>query len=66
METVSVVRKDIHIKELKEELGAKHVFNQTSEGFMEDMAKVCAEIKPTIMFECLGGDLSGNIFSKMP
>lgn len=54
------------MQDLKNNYGAKYVLNQESPSFFEDLEKVIAEVKPTIMFECVGGDLPGEIFKRMP
>ena len=33
---------------------------------MEDLKKVIEEVQPTLLFECVGGDLAGDIFKLMP
>jgi len=54
------------VKDLTENFGAKHVLNQESTSFFEDLQKVIDELKPTVMFECVGGDLPGEILKRMP
>lgn len=66
IETVNIVRKDENVKDLKENFGAKYVLNQDSPTFFQDLEQVLAEVKPTVLFECVGGDLAGEIFLRMP
>lgn len=66
LETLSIVRKDEYIKDLKDNYGAKHVLSQNSPTFLADLEPIMKEIKPTVLFECVGGDLAGNVFAKMP
>lgn len=47
------------------EYGAKYALNQESEKFFDDLDEALNALKPTIMFECLGGALPGKIFEKM-
>ncbi|CDW75003.1 zinc-binding dehydrogenase family protein [Stylonychia lemnae] len=65
IETVNIVRKDDQVKDLQENLGAKYVLNQESPSFLEDLQKVLDEVKPTVLFECVGGELPGEIFKRM-
>lgn len=43
-ETILVVRKDEQVTLLKEELGAKHVLNQESSSFSDDLMKAITEL----------------------
>ena len=40
--------------------------NQTSGTFLEDLESCIGHTKPTVLFECVGGDLAGDIFERMP
>ena len=40
--------------------------NQTSPNFTAELEQAIKELEPTVMFECVGGDLPGVIFEKMP
>ena len=66
MGTVNIVRKDHHVQDLKDNLHAEHVLNQESPTFFEDLKALCDLTQPTILFECLGGELPGKVFAKMP
>lgn len=46
--------------------GAKHVLNQESPDFPEKLQALIDELKPSVLFECVGGDLPGDVFIKMP
>ena len=54
------------MKDLTENFGAKYVLNQDSPSFFEDLQKLIDELKATVLFECVGGDLPGEIFKRMP
>jgi len=56
------VRKDEHVKDLTENLGAKYVLNQTSPTFFDDIKALIAELKPAFLFEYVGGDFASKIF----
>ncbi len=62
IETVNIVRKDDQVQDLKENFSAKYVLNQDLPSFLDDVKQVIDEVKPTVIFECVGGDLAGNIF----
>ena len=66
IQVINVVRGDDKVKDLQENYGAKYVVNQSSAKFMEDIQKMIDEVQPTYLFECLGGDLCGDIFQLMP
>ena len=66
MVTVNIVRKDQHVQDLIKNLHAKHVYNQESFTFFEDMKALCNLTQSTILFEFLVGELQGKVFAKMP
>jgi NADPH:quinone reductase-like Zn-dependent oxidoreductase len=66
IEVIGVVRKDEQIKQLKGELGQEYVLNQTSPTFYEDLKALVQKLHTTVLFECLGGDIAGKIFSLLP
>jgi NADPH:quinone reductase-like Zn-dependent oxidoreductase len=66
IETVGIVRKDDQVKDLKDNLGAKFVLNQDSPSFTDDLVAAIKETNATVLFECVGGDLPGDVFLKMP
>lgn len=63
---MNIVRKEENVRDLKENFGAKYVLNQDSPTFLQELEQVIAEVKPTVLFECVGGDLAGDIFLRMP
>ncbi|CDW73037.1 zinc-binding dehydrogenase family protein [Stylonychia lemnae] len=65
LETVNIVRKDEYVKDLRESYGEKYVLNQESPTFLKDLEPILKDTQATILFECLGGDLPGDIFAKM-
>jgi len=46
-------------------LGIKHALNSTSENFFDELQKLLVDLKPTVLYEYLGGELPGKIFEKM-
>jgi NADPH:quinone reductase-like Zn-dependent oxidoreductase len=63
---VNIVRKDDQIKDLKENFGVEFVLNQESPTFFKDLDEIVAKTNPTVLFECVGGDLPGDILNHMP
>eukprot|EP00347_Sterkiella_histriomuscorum_P001967 403369978 len=66
IEVINIVRKDEQVRQLKQELNAKYVLNQTSETFYEDVKELIELLKPTIMFDYIGGVISGKLIELMP
>lgn len=66
IEVIAVVRKDEHVKLLKEELGARYVLNQTSENFYTELKELVNQVKPTVQFEYIGGEVPAKIFELLP
>ncbi|MCI0334064.1 MAG: zinc-binding dehydrogenase [Planctomycetes bacterium] len=62
---VNVVRRDAQVELLKS-LGAEHVLNSSSEGFVEELMAVCKRLRATIAFEAIGGNMTGTLVSAMP
>ena len=60
------MRKPEHVKDLKENLQAKWVLNQEDSDFLTQLEVIIKEIAPTVFFECIGGDLPGEILIRMP
>jgi len=50
---------------LKDELGQNHVLDSTSATFNEDITAIIKSLKPNVIYEYLGGDVTGKIFEKM-
>ncbi len=66
MKTVNIVRKDQHVQDLKDNLNAEYVLNQESATFYEELKDICESVQPTVLYECVGGELPGKVFAKMP
>jgi NADPH2:quinone reductase len=65
IKTVNVVRKDEHIKKLKE-IGADYVFNSSEEKWEEDFKSTCESLNVQHFFECVGGSMTGKILNLLP
>lgn len=66
LETLNIVRKDDHILDLKNNYGANYVFNSESSSFLDELKEAIEKTQPTVIFECVGGDLAGQILNLMP
>ena len=65
LELICIVRKQDHVKELKE-VGAKHVLDSSSSSYKEDLAKVFEELKPSVFFDAVGGKDGSEIIKALP
>ena len=63
--TISIVRRDEHIKPLKA-LGATHVLNCKSDGFASDLQTLMKDLKPRVMLDAVADQMSSDIFTAMP
>ena len=61
-----MVRRDEQVKILKEELGAKYVYNSSDPVSLEQLKADIKTLNATILFEYVGGDLPGQIFTFLP
>ena len=66
IETVNIVHRDQQVADLKEKYGCEWVLNQNSPTFFQDLEACIAKTQPTVLFECVGGDLPGDILLRMP
>jgi len=66
IEPLCVVRKAENVIDLKTNYGVKYAFDQTSPSFIADIEAAIKETTASVLFECVGGDLAGDIFLKMP
>jgi NADPH:quinone reductase-like Zn-dependent oxidoreductase len=62
---INIVRKAEQEKILRE-LGATIVLNSESENFKEELKKVAHQLRATIAFDAVGGELTGTVFNAMP
>jgi len=66
LETINIVRKQEHVTDLFNTLGVKYVFNSESPTFTSNLQTAIDETLASVLFECVGGDLAGEIFKMMP
>ena len=65
IEIINLVRKNQTIEELTK-LGGKHFVNTSENGWQEKFKNLSAELNVTVMFDCLGGDLTGQCLTALP
>ena len=65
IEIINVVRRDIHFKNFRD-YGATHMISTSDPNWSNDLAKISKELGATILFDCVGGDLTGRFLSAMP
>ena len=62
---VNVVRRDDQV-ELMRSLGAEHVINSQSDGFDDDLRRLCGDLRVTVAFEAVAGEMTGRLLEAMP
>ncbi len=62
---INIVRREEQAAMLREQ-GAMHVLNSSDPAFAQQLADVCEYLRPTILFDAVGGDLTGQIMVAMP
>lgn len=51
---------------MKEELDQEHVLNSSDGSYNKELKAVIKELKPKVLFECVGGNYGAHIFARMP
>ncbi len=62
---VSVVRRDEQARALRE-LGATHVISSAEPGWSDSLGRAAREVKASVAFEAVAGDLTGQVAAAMP
>lgn len=62
---INIVRREEQVKELQD-TGEKWVLNSENTDFFEQLKGLSNDLKATIAFEAIGGDMTGKILSAMP
>jgi len=62
---VNVVRRDEQV-ELLRSLGAEHVLDSESASFNEDLRRLCSDLRATVAFEAVAGEMTGYLLGAMP
>lgn len=62
---INIVRRQEQVEQLRE-LGAAHVLNSSDVDFDTQLKALCRELKPTVAFDAVAGDMPGRILRVMP
>lgn len=62
--TINIVRNDKY-KEVLENLGADYVINSNDPNFIYSLNRLCDQLKPTMAFDCIGGELVSVVFKNL-
>lgn len=62
---INIVRREAQAATLREH-GAMHVLNSSDPDFAQQLADMCAYLRPTILLDAVGGALTGQIMAAMP
>jgi NADPH:quinone reductase-like Zn-dependent oxidoreductase len=62
---VNVVRREDQV-ELLRSLGAEHVINSQADGFEDDLRRLCRDLRVTVAFEAVAGEMTGRLLAAMP
>ena len=65
VKTINLVRKAEQVQVLKD-LGADYVINTTEKNWEQELTKLSHELRATMCFECIGGDIGAKILTAMP
>lgn len=62
---VNIVRRDEQVELLKS-LGAKYVINSSSDNFIDELSSVFAELKVTLAFDAITGQMTTDLLEALP
>ncbi|MDX9905470.1 MAG: zinc-binding dehydrogenase [Bacteroidales bacterium] len=62
---INLVRKEEHIRNLHDS-GEKYVLSMNDPDFESNLAAIAREVRATIAFDAVGGDISGTMINAMP
>jgi NADPH:quinone reductase-like Zn-dependent oxidoreductase len=62
---INIVRRDAQVELLKS-LGAEHVLNSSSDGFVNELKTLSKRLRATAAFEAIAGDMTGLLMNAMP
>lgn len=62
---INIVRRDAQIELLKAE-GAEIILNSNDEGFTDKLRELTHQLRATIFFDALGGEITGQVLEAMP
>ena len=61
IKVVNIVRKDEHVKLLKEKYGAEYVFNSTDDDFDAKLAEISDQLGCKVGLDAIAGEMPGRI-----
>ena len=62
---VALVRRDEQVKILQDEIGLDHIINTSDDDYRDQLKKLARNVKLDACFECISGDLAGELLSYM-
>lgn len=62
---INIVRRDAQVDMLRS-LGAKHVLNSSHDDFAVALKALCKQLRATIAFDAIAGDMTGTLMNAMP
>jgi NADPH:quinone reductase-like Zn-dependent oxidoreductase len=62
---INVVRRDEQVA-LLTSTGAKYVLNSSSQSFVDELKTICDQVRATIAFEAVAGNMTGTVLNAMP
>ncbi|CAK4646606.1 unnamed protein product [Aphanomyces euteiches] len=65
IQVIGVVRSQEQVEALHG-IGAKYVVNTSTEGWQDELTNLCNELNASIGFDCVGGELPGQVQACMP
>ena len=63
---INVVRRDESVEDLKCNFSSKYVLNSSSPTFESDLDKLIEQLHPTVLYECVGGEVASKIIQRLP
>lgn len=63
--TINIVRRQRQV-ELLQSLGARYVLNSNDANFEEELKSLCRQLKATIAFDAVAGEMTGQLLKAMP
>jgi NADPH:quinone reductase-like Zn-dependent oxidoreductase len=62
---INIVRREAQAQMVRS-LGAKHVLNSTSDGFVGELKLLCQRLNATATFEAVAGEMTGTVLNAVP
>ncbi|CAD8174464.1 unnamed protein product [Paramecium pentaurelia] len=65
IEVINIIRRKEQENTLKQD-GAKYILNSSDPNFLKDLEQLITELKVTLFFDAIGGEITGKIFKLLP